>query len=130
LAAGTPLELNEVGFYELRHSRTAGTGTSVAVNVDAGESDWSTFDPEEMRSALLAVSTGSPGSGANPVMTLAERERRQSGWWYLIVAAFVLLAAETFFSNRGRSGSGGGLWGRWRRGDPEATDGSNTGLAA
>jgi hypothetical protein len=110
LTPGEPLELNEVGFYQVVDSRGTGRLATIAVNVDATESDLSTFDPEEMRSALLAARDDELRPGGGVGLSLAERERQQSGWWYLIVAAFVLLAAETLFSNRRPGGGGGWSW--------------------
>jgi hypothetical protein len=72
------------------------------VNVDPAESEQTVFDPEEMRTALLAATEGQSQASSDIELTLAERERQQSGWWYLIVLAFVLLAAETLLSNRWR----------------------------
>src|SRR5690606_22391231 len=97
----TPLELAEVGFYELRDSQGTGRLASFAVNVDPSESELSVFDPEEMRLALNAAAAATPESTSEIGLTLAERERRQNGWWYLLIGVFILLAAETLFSNRG-----------------------------
>jgi hypothetical protein len=113
IAAGTPLELREVGFYELRNSQGDDRLATLAVNVDPSESELSVFDAEEMRTALLAAAEATPESTAEIGLTLAERERRQNGWWYLLIGVFVLLAAETLFSNRGAQ-AGGGLFDRWR----------------
>ncbi len=100
VSAGTPIELSSVGFYELRDSRGGELLAAYAVNVDPAESDLSGFDPEEMRTALVAASRAAPTTASEAGLTIAERERRQNGWWYLIVGVFVLLAAETLFSNR------------------------------
>jgi len=109
ITAGVPLELSEVGFYELRETRAAGDMVSLAVNVDPAESELSVFDPEEMRTALLAAAQAEVSSAAELGLSVEERERQQRGWWYLIVGVFVLLAAETFFSNRG-GGTRGKFW--------------------
>lgn len=98
--AGTPLELSEVGFYELRDVRGGSLLAAYAVNVDPAESDLSSFNPDEMQTALVAAAQAAPSTASEAGLTLAERERRQNGWWYLIVGVFVLLAAETLFSNR------------------------------
>src|SRR5690606_638928 len=97
ITAGTPLELSEVGFYELRDAEGSTRLSSFAVNVNSSESEMSVFDPEEMRSALLAAAAAAPESDSEIGLTLAERERRQNGWWYLMIGLFVLLAAETLF---------------------------------
>src|SRR5690606_5719210 len=94
----TPLALNEVGFYELRNPRTASQPIFVAVNVDADEANLSVFDTGEMSNALLAATDETARTAAGAGLTLAERERQQSGWWYLIVAAFLFLVGETLFS--------------------------------
>ncbi|MEX2570711.1 MAG: BatA domain-containing protein [Gemmatimonadota bacterium] len=99
LEPAVPLALEEVGFYELRDADAPDRALSFAVNVDPGEADLSAFDPEEMRTGLLAATEATAGtSGAT--LTLADRERQQSGWWYLVIAGFILLIAETLFSNR------------------------------
>jgi hypothetical protein len=127
LAPGVPVELGEVGFYELRDPRIGGRQRTLAVNVDASESDGSPFDPEEMRSALLAGATEATSASGRLTLSLAERERGQSAWWYLLVVVFALLIAETWFSNRRGEGPGAGrAWMRWRRtterGDPRKRD--------
>ncbi|MEX2584449.1 MAG: BatA domain-containing protein, partial [Gemmatimonadota bacterium] len=110
LDPGVPLRLDEVGFYDLRNPEVVGQVQSFAVNVDPTEAELSTFDPEEMRSALAAATTAEVQSASEAGLTLAERERRQNGWWYLVIAAFLLLAAETFFSNRNAAARAGALW--------------------
>ena len=102
LEAEVPLELTEVGFYELRDPRADGGSVVLAVNVDPAEADLMGFDPEEMRNALIAASEGNASLRSDGGLTLVERERQQSGWWVCIIAVFLLLAAETFFSNRRR----------------------------
>ncbi len=101
VTSGTPIELTEVGIYELRNSQGNDRLASFAVNVDPSESELSSFDAEEMRAALVAAAGATPESNSEIGLTLAERERRQNGWWYLLIGVFVLLAAETLFSNRG-----------------------------
>jgi hypothetical protein len=124
ISAGQPIELREVGFYELRDERGSNRLTTLAVNVDPSESELSAFDPEEMRTALAAASTGDARSASGLGLTLAERERQQNGWWYILIAVFLVLIAETLFSNR--EGRLAGWFGRSRGGK----DSGNPGLAA
>jgi hypothetical protein len=128
LEAGVPLEMRELGFYELRSARTDGTGLTLAVNYETSGADLGGFDPEEMRSALVAASSAASALAPGEGLTLAERERQQSGWWYLIIAAFLLLVAETLFSNGRWSIAGSGRLGN--RVDPAAAgERRKTGLA-
>ncbi len=99
VTAGAPIELSDVGFYELRDASGSTRLASYAVNVDPSESELSVFDPEEMRTALLAAASATPDATSQVGLTLTERERRQNGWWYLMIGVFILLAAETLFSN-------------------------------
>jgi hypothetical protein len=112
LDPGQPLELSEVGFYELRNPRASGEMLSFAVNVDPSEAELSTFDPEEMRTALTAAMTADVQTPTEAGLSLEERERRQSGWWYLVIAAFLLLAGETLFSNRKAKARARAWWAR------------------
>jgi hypothetical protein len=66
-----------------------------------------------MRMALVSAAQDAPATADQLGLSLAERERSQSGWWYLIVAVFLLLVAETMFSNRGAEGRNA-LLERWR----------------
>lgn len=115
VTAGTPMELNEVGFYELRDQRGTTRLATFAANIDPAESASTVFEPDEMRMALAGAIQGGQAGGGELELTLAERERQQSAWWYVIVLAFILLAVETLFSNR--TGGGEGRWwgGRRRR---------------
>ncbi|MDR0787228.1 MAG: BatA and WFA domain-containing protein [Gemmatimonadota bacterium] len=110
---GTPLELTETGFYELRDARGGQQLAAYAVNVDISESELSSFDPEEMQTALVAAAQAAPSSSELSGLSITERERIQGGWWYLILGVFTLLLAETFFSNRGAAGRDA-LMDRWR----------------
>lgn len=95
----TRIQFDETGFYELRNSRDDDV-MSFAVNVDPLEAEPTTFDPEELRAALMAATANGAASAGDLELTVAERERQQNGWWYLIVIAFALLVAETLLSNR------------------------------
>lgn len=106
VAAGTPLQLEEVGFYEVRDPESASRLIDLAVNVDRAEADLSGFDPEEMRTALLAAASADVGSALRVELTPADRERQQNGWWYLVIGVFILLAAETLYSNQIRQRAG------------------------
>jgi hypothetical protein len=94
------LPLREHGFYEVRPlGGTAGSGRTVAVNVDAAEADLSHMDPAELAAAVTRQ-----GAAAQAVAALEatpeEAEQRQALWWYLLAAAVMLLAAETIVANR------------------------------
>ncbi|HUE96244.1 MAG TPA: hypothetical protein VMN39_06270, partial [Longimicrobiaceae bacterium] len=112
LGAGAAMELNEVGFYELRNSGSDQARVTFAVNVDPAEAEPTSFDPQELRAALLAAAAAGTNAAQRSELTIQERERQQSGWWYLIVIAFVLFAAETFFSNQKRRAAAGAMWNR------------------
>lgn len=105
------IRFDETGFYELRNSRDDDVMT-FAVNVDPLEAEPTTFDPEELRLALMAATAGASASGGDMELTIAERERQQNGWWYLVVLAFAMLVAETLLSNRYgvRGGATAGLF--------------------
>lgn len=129
IAPGAPIELAATGFHELRETRGGPVLASLAVNVDPTESELSAFDPEEMRTALLAAVDGSPRTAESLGLTLAERERQQSAWWYLIVAAFVFLVAETLLSNR-VSTMAAGFFRRREPASGRTESNGNPGLAA
>lgn len=93
------IQFDEAGFYQLRNSRDDDV-MMLAVNVDPLEAEPTSFNPEEMRTALLAATGNGTTSSRDGALTVAERERQQSGWWYLVVVAFALLVAETMYSNR------------------------------
>jgi hypothetical protein len=90
----------EQGFYELRDLDATGSPLLVfAANLDYTESDLTPLDTEELQAAVLAAPIQGAEAGAG-VVSIEDRERRQSLWWYIIVVAALLLAAETLFSNR------------------------------
>lgn len=95
-------DLREQGFYELRLPSTAvGSGRPLAVNVAAGETDLSHFDPSELVAAASTISTPEKTATVGSVsLSNEETERRQTLWWYLLLVALVALAAETVMSNR------------------------------
>lgn len=98
------LPLREHGFYEIRPLQgTAGSGRTIAVNVDPTEADLSRIDPSELTAAVMkqdAATRAAVGDDATP----EEFEQRQSLWWYLLAAAVILLAVETVVGNRLRLG--------------------------
>lgn len=98
--SGTPLLLEEPGFYELRNQRTGDRGAVVAVNVDAEEASMESFDPAELIAAVTTSVAAAPGADGEVVLTIEEREKQQNAWWYLVVVAFMILAAESVLSNR------------------------------
>jgi hypothetical protein len=99
------LPLREHGFYEVRPlGGTAGSGRTVAVNVDAAEADLSHMDPSEL---VAAVTKQGATAQAAAVLdaTPEEAEQRQTLWWYLLAGAVIVLAAETVVANRLQPGS-------------------------
>ncbi len=95
------LRVEQPGFYEVRGADGATVERVVAVNVDRIESDLSAMEPAAI-AAAVAPGTGD-GTGAvrsAAVLTLDERERRQSLWWYVLAAAIALLAGETVLATR------------------------------
>jgi aerotolerance regulator-like protein/VWA domain-containing protein len=95
------LELTEQGIYEIRSAAaTASKPESIAVNLDAAESDLSPMDPRELVAAVTGhASPLSVQPEQTQEMTREEVERRQSLWWYLLLAGVLLLAAETAIAN-------------------------------
>jgi len=92
--------LEEPGFYEVRTGgEKPGEGAAVAVNVSAGESDLSPFDPAEL-TAAVTPGAGSAATAAAQPLTPEDYERRQSVWWYLLAAGVVLLAVEAVIAGR------------------------------
>lgn len=130
LEQGVPLSLDEIGFYELRDPGTAGSSLAFAVNVDPVEANLTPFDPAEMASAVQMAAEGGAVSGGIGELTLADREREQSGWWYLIIAVFLLLIGETLFSNRGAGTAISAAWDRVRNRAGGNGNKSSSGLKA
>ena len=94
------LPLREHGFYEIRAlGGTAGSGRTVAVNVDAAEADLSHLEPSELVAAVTKRGAAAQAAAALDA-TPEETEQRQALWWYLLAAAVILLAAETVMANR------------------------------
>jgi len=99
--ASSSVEVNEQGFYEIRPQGGAASGRpfTLAVNLEAGESDMSAMDAQE----FTAGATGRASLIANAAPTEVrpeETERRQSVWWFLLLIGFVLLVAESVLANR------------------------------
>ncbi len=104
------LPLEEQGFYEIRPAGGSGSlePVSLAVNLDAAESDLAPIDPDELVASVTFRESRVAGAKATPASadTPEAQEGRQSTWWFLLVGAFILLVGETFLSNRlSRSGS-------------------------
>lgn len=94
------LPLTEHGFYEVRPlGGTAGSGRTIAVNVDPAEADLAHMDPAELVSAVTKQGAAAQAAIASDA-TPEETEQRQTLWWYLLAAAVMLLAAETVIANR------------------------------
>jgi hypothetical protein len=103
--AARSLSLREHGFYEIRPlGGPAGSGRTVAVNVDAAEADLSHMDPAELAAAVTKQGAAAQAAAALDA-TPEEAEQRQSWWWYLLALAVILLAVETVMSNRLRLGA-------------------------
>ena len=96
------LELDEQGFYEVRDARQASSPPfTVAVNLEAGESDLAPLDADELVAALSGHAVVAAVEGAEPErLTPEAAERRQGIWWYLLVAGLLLLTAEMAVANR------------------------------
>ena len=94
------LPLSEHGFYEVRPlGGAAGSGRTVAVNVDPAEADLAHMDPAELVAAVTKQGAATQAALASDA-TPEETEQRQTLWWYLLAAAVMLLAAETLVANR------------------------------
>lgn len=96
----TPVQLDEMGFYEVHgHSAQQGVVT-IASNPDTSESDLTALDTQEMKAALGGGAGATNLTAETTAITPEDQERRQSFWWYLLMAGIVLLGLETFVSNR------------------------------
>ena len=94
------LPLREHGFYEIRPlGGAAGSGRTIAVNVDPAEADLSRMDPAELVAAVTRRGAAVQAAAALSA-TPEEAEQRQTLWWYLLAAAAVLLGVETVVANR------------------------------
>ncbi len=99
--ASSSVEVAEQGFYEIRPQGGAASGRpfTLAVNLEASESDLSAMDAQEFTAG--ATGRASLIGTAVPVDVLPEEtERRQSVWWFLLFVGFVLLVAESVLANR------------------------------
>lgn len=99
--AASSVEVTEQGFYEIRPQGGAVSGRpfTLAVNLEAGESDLAAMDAQE----FTAGATGRASLVASAAPTEVrpeETERRQSVWWFLLLVGFVLLVAESVLANR------------------------------
>ncbi len=95
LAAGASgIELQMPGFYEAE--RVSGGRYLVAANVDAGESDLSALDPDEL---VAAIRPGGRPADSPITVTPAEAGARQTWWRLALLAVLLLMAAETIFGN-------------------------------
>ncbi len=95
------IEVSEQGFYEVRPGGSAASGRpfTLAVNLEAGESDLSAMDPQEFTAGATGRASLVASSGPVEVRP-EETERRQSIWWFLLLVGFVLLVAESVLANR------------------------------
>jgi hypothetical protein len=94
------LRVEEPGFYELRDAAGQAVERTVAVNVDRTESDLSAFAPATLAAAVAPAGAPSGPALAGTLLTIEERERRQSLWWYVLAAAIALLALEAVLATR------------------------------
>ncbi len=99
--APSAVELLEQGFYEIRPQGGAATGQpyTIAVNLEAGESDLAAMDATEFTAGATGRASMAPAAGLTEVKP-EETERRQSVWWFLLLVGFFLLVAESVLANR------------------------------
>ena len=97
----TPVQLDELGFYEV-HGRSNQQGAvTIASNPDTSESDLTMLDTQELKAALAGrAGLNNNASAETSVVTPEDQERRQNFWWYLLMTGIALLGLETFISNR------------------------------
>jgi hypothetical protein len=93
------LPLEQQGFYTMRTAGANGANRTIAVNVNAAESDLARLPEADIRSAMVGTEEA-PASTAEAPATPADHESSQAVWWYLLVIAAVLLATESIISNR------------------------------
>lgn len=89
--------LDEVGFYEVRHSRTT---DFLAANTEPRESDLTPLSAEDralLMRAGIAAAASSPDPA--PASTPRDKEKRQNLWWTLLVAATLIAVAESVLGN-------------------------------
>lgn len=98
--AESVLRLEQPGFYEVRAASNERVLQRIAVNVDRTESDLTAMAPAALHAALEPAADGDAPALAGAVLTIEERERRQSLWWYVLAAAIALLAAEAVLATR------------------------------
>ena len=84
---------------------------TVASNIDLGESDLTTMDPQEVVAGAMGRAGGAAAAGTNVTATDQEQERNQRIWWYLLFAGIVILGLETLVGNRVSRTQGSGLRG-------------------
>jgi hypothetical protein len=93
------LGLEQQGFYTMRTAGANGANRTVAVNVNAAESDLTRLPESEIRESVV-VGEDPAAPTAEAAATPEENESNQAVWWYLLVIAAVLLATESIISNR------------------------------
>jgi hypothetical protein len=98
------LLVRRTGVYDIRPSgQPSARPMQLAVNIAASELDFGTYDVARLTNALVpaAVSPAGPTTTvAAPVLTVTEREAKQSMWWYLLVVAATLLLVEAVVARR------------------------------
>ncbi len=96
------LELREAGVYQVRPSGMPNAEPMlVAANVAPEELDFATFDVARLTNALQPLgSSAAPAASADPQVTLAEREQKQSIWWYVLAVAAIILFTEGLLARR------------------------------
>lgn len=95
LAEGvTGIELQAPGFYEIQDNSS--TRRFIAANLDAGESDLTALDPDELAAAVRPAVRSNENTIA---VTEAEAGARQNWWRLALLAVVLLMGAETVFGN-------------------------------
>ena len=94
------LRVEQPGFYEVRDPSNQRVLRRIAVNTDRRESDLTAMAPAALQAALAPAGAAEGPALAGAVLTLEERERRQSLWWYVLAAAIALLAGEAVLATR------------------------------
>lgn len=101
-AAPPVLELQQAGWYEVRHAGEPNERPRLlATNPAAAELDVATFDPARLVSALTTDADATADAPAtDPAQRLVDRERQQSIWWYLLTLAMLVLLTEGWLAGR------------------------------
>jgi Aerotolerance regulator N-terminal/von Willebrand factor type A domain len=99
LADRRALRLDRPGFYRVLNGNAPENARLIAVNVDRAESDFRTWNPDELKATIVS-NDSLPVTAAAEVLTDTQREQRQRVWWFLLLAAALLLLTEVILANR------------------------------